>query len=46
MKNKNKIYAIALAIVGIISVIPNGDATALVIILLFAIPLFFSKEEF
>ena len=43
---KNKIYSIAmLAIGGFATILSDGDATALVFISLFAVPMFFSKKE-
>lgn len=43
---KNKVYAIGLEIIGIISVFPEKDITALIFIQMFALPLFFAKENY
>lgn len=42
---KNKVVAVTLIICGILSLTFDTDATATVMILLFAIPLFFAKEN-
>lgn len=42
---KNKICAIALILGGIVPMILENDGTALVMMLMFAIPLFFSKKN-
>lgn len=42
---KNKLCAIALLGIGVLSTIPDGDATFLVLISFIAIPLFFTKEN-
>lgn len=41
---KNKLYALALLLVGAFSMF-DGDATAFVLLLFFAVPLFFAKEN-
>lgn len=41
---KNKLYAILLTIIGLISAIVDEDATFLVLVLCIAIPLFFAKD--
>jgi hypothetical protein len=43
---KNKICAIALICAGMISMMIDGDATALVLMLIIGIPLFFTEKEF
>ena len=42
---KNKLAALGLALVGYLSMLPEKDATAFVFLLMFAIPLFFAKEN-
>lgn len=43
---KNKLYSLMLTTIGIISVIPEPhDATALVLILVVSVPMFFSKYK-
>lgn len=42
---KNKLLSVALLIFGYISTIIDNDSTALIVIMLFAIPLFFAKED-
>lgn len=43
---KNKIWSIALLLIGVlVTIIADGDATALVFISLFAVPMFFAKEQ-
>lgn len=42
---KNKVYAILLLALGYMPVVIIDDCTALVLISLFAIPLFFAKEN-
>lgn len=42
---KNKLGAIATLAIGYLGVVVEGDATALVIFSLFAIPLFFAKDN-
>ncbi len=43
---KNKIYAILFEVLGLISVpLGDGDITALIFLQIFAIPLFFAKEN-
>ena len=41
---KNKLYAILLIIVGIVSTMIEGDATILAFLGIFAVPMFFAKE--
>lgn len=43
---KNKIAAVAMTAAGILTVCIDNDATFLVLALIFAIPLFFAKENF
>ena len=43
---KNKLAALGLALVGYLSMLPEKDATAFVFLLMFAIPLFFAKENY
>lgn len=42
---KNKIIAVILALMGYVSALVDGDATAFVFLLMIAIPMFFSKES-
>lgn len=42
---KNKIYAILMLGLGLVSITLSNDATFLVFMSVFAIPMFFSKEE-
>ena len=42
---KNKAVALALAGIGYLSTFIDGDATAFVFLLLFAIPLFFARKN-
>lgn len=42
---KNKIFALMLIAVGVASVLIDMDATFLIFILMFAVPLFFAKEN-
>lgn len=42
---KNKLVSIALIIIGYLSTLPEKDGTAFVFILMFAIPLFFAKNN-
>lgn len=42
---KNKICALALIGIGVLTTVLSGDATALVFLLMFAIPLFLSFEN-
>lgn len=42
---KNKVYSVGLILIGIIPVLIEGDATALVFFLMIGIPLFFAKEN-
>ena len=43
---KNKIYSLALILVGYISIhLLDGDATAFIVSLMLGIPVFFSKEN-
>lgn len=42
---KNKICALALIGIGVLTAVLSGDATALVFLLMFAIPLFLSFEN-
>ena len=42
---KNKIYATLLLGTGIVSMILSKDATLLLLVSMFAIPMFFSKKE-
>lgn len=43
---KNKIYSCLLLLVGYLSTLIDGDATAFVFIATIAVPLFFSKENY
>lgn len=43
---KNKIVAMVFLIVGLLSVLIEGDITALVLFGIIAIPLFFAKENY
>lgn len=42
---KNKIAALGMIMVGLVPALLDGDATVLVFAGLFAIPLFFAKED-
>ena len=42
---KNKIAALSLVLAGLVPTLLDGDATVLVFAGLFAIPLFFAKED-
>lgn len=42
---KNKLYAIAMAILGVLVTIVAGDATALMFLLFVAVPLFFAGKN-
>ena len=42
---KNKIIAVILALMGYVSTLVDGDATAFIFLLTIAIPMFFSKEN-
>ena len=42
---KNKLYAMALVSIGVITLILGRDATVLVFVSIFAIPLFLSKQQ-
>ena len=42
---KNKLYALVLLALGYLSVLVENDATVLVFLAMFAIPLFFAKEN-
>jgi len=42
---KNKLMSAALVILGLLSLALTSDMTALVLILIFAVPLFFAKEN-
>lgn len=42
---KNKLYSIGLILIGIVPVLIEGDATALIFFLMIGIPLFFAKEN-
>lgn len=42
---KNKIMAILLVTAGLVPVFIEGDATVLVLSLIFAIPMFFAKKD-
>lgn len=42
---KNKVYAIILMVLGFIPVIIEQDATALIFLSVFAIPLFFARRN-
>lgn len=41
----NKIAAIILILAGIVPLIVDGDGTALIFILMIAVPMFFAKES-
>lgn len=41
----NKVCAIALILVGSVPVWLDGDGTALIVLSIFAIPMFFAKED-
>lgn len=43
--NTNKVVAILLLLIGVMSVILTLDATALIFFMIFAIPLFFEKKD-
>lgn len=43
--NKNKLYATLMFGLGVVSMILIGDATLLVALSVFALPMFFSKKE-
>ena len=46
MKNvKNKVYAIALMVLSLMSLAIDRDATALIILSFISVPMFFSKES-
>lgn len=42
---KNKLYSIGLILIGIVPILIEGDATALVFFLMIGVPLFFAKEN-
>lgn len=42
---KNKLYSVVLILIGIIPILIEGDATALVFFLMIGLPLFFAKEN-
>lgn len=42
---KNKLAALGLALVGYLSMLPEKNGTAFVFLLVFAVPLFFAKEN-
>lgn len=42
---KNKLYATVLIILGWLSTLIDGDATAFVFLLMIGVPLFFAKEN-
>ena len=42
---RNKALAVALVIIGYLSVIPDNDGTAFVFVLFLAIPLFFATKD-
>lgn len=43
---KQKLYAIAMIAIGVLgAVVPDGDATMLVLMACFAVPMFFSKKN-
>lgn len=42
---KNKIYAILMLGVGVLGAALSNDATLLLLMSMFAVPMFFSKEE-
>ena len=43
---QNKLSAIAMVAMGVlVTILDHGDATALMVILMFAVPMFFSKES-
>jgi hypothetical protein len=43
---KNKLMALALALMGCLSTLIDGDVTALVLVLVVAVPLFFTRENY
>lgn len=43
---KNKCYAIGLEIIGLISILPEKDITVFIFIQMFALPLFFAKDNY
>ena len=43
---KNKAAALAIGFVGYLSTFIDGDATAFVFLMMFAVPLFFTKKKF
>lgn len=43
---KNKVAALALALVGYLSTFIDGDATAFVFLLFIAVPMFFARNNF
>ena len=43
---KNKAAALAVALVGYLSTFIDGDATGFVFLMLFAVPLFFTRKNF
>lgn len=42
---KNKMYAVGLEIIGVLSILPEHDITAFIFIQMFALPLFFAKDN-
>ena len=42
---KNKVYAVLITIVGLVSIAVDNDITFCVFALIFAMPLFFAKEN-
>lgn len=43
---KNKLVSMVIVTLGVVSTIPDGDGTALLICWIFGIPLFFAKENY
>jgi len=42
---RNKLISIGLIILGILSIIPEKDITAFIFFFIFAVPMFFAKED-
>ena len=43
---KNKLVSIAMIVIGYLSTLPDGDGTAFVFLLMFALPLMFAKKNY
>lgn len=43
---KNKMVAVALVLLGLLPILIDGDASVLVLTLIFGLPLFFAKENY